>query len=53
MVNSDDKPIFIDTNILVYAGVSQSPLHQTALDAIRTLKSLENNSGQFHLQSTA
>jgi len=32
---TDVKPLFIDTNILIYANVSTAPLHQIALDAIK------------------
>ncbi len=37
MVNSDASPVFIDTNILVYANIKGFPLHQVALEAIQTL----------------
>jgi predicted nucleic acid-binding protein len=36
MVNGVDEPVFLDTNILVYANVAESPLHNTALAAIET-----------------
>ncbi len=32
----DDKPLFIDTNILIYANVSTAPLHKQALNSIKT-----------------
>ncbi len=32
----DDKPLFIDTNILIYANVATAPLHEQALNAIKT-----------------
>lgn len=41
MVTGDDNPVFLDTNILVYARATQSPFHQTALQAIQRL----DNSG--------
>jgi predicted nucleic acid-binding protein len=31
----DAEPLFIDTNILVYANVATAPLHERALNAIR------------------
>ena len=36
MVNGVDEPVFLDTNILVYANVAESPLHDAALAAIET-----------------
>ena len=36
MVNSDASPVFIDTNILVYANIQGFPLHQVALEKIQT-----------------
>src|ERR687885_2616015 len=41
MVSGDDNPVFLDTNILVYARATQSPFHQAALQAIQRL----DNSG--------
>jgi len=35
-MNGDVDSIFLDTNVLVYANVSESPLHQVALNAIQT-----------------
>ncbi|MCP4487957.1 MAG: PIN domain-containing protein [Gammaproteobacteria bacterium] len=32
----DDSPLFIDTNILVYANVIETPFHEQALAAINT-----------------
>jgi len=32
----DDNPLFIDTNILVYANVIETPFHEQALAAINT-----------------
>ncbi len=32
----DDKPLFIDTNILIYANVATAPLHEQALNSIKT-----------------
>ena len=37
MTNGDDEATFLDTNILVYAGVFEAPFHKAALDAIRRL----------------
>jgi predicted nucleic acid-binding protein len=34
----DDKPLFIDTNILIYANVATAPLHEQALNSIKTAK---------------
>ena len=36
MATMDDKPLFIDTNILVYANVAAAPFHDQALNAIKT-----------------
>ena len=36
MVTMDVKPLFIDTNILVYSTVKESPFHQQALAALET-----------------
>jgi len=36
MATTDAKPLFIDTNILIYANVSAAPLHEQALKAIKT-----------------
>lgn len=35
MATMDDKPLFIDTNILVYANVAAAPFHEQALSAIK------------------
>jgi len=32
----DDSPLFIDTNILVYANIIETPFHEQALAAINT-----------------
>jgi predicted nucleic acid-binding protein len=32
---TDDNPLFIDTNILIYANVATAPLHEQALKAIK------------------
>lgn len=37
MVTSGDNPIFIDTNILVYANIPAYALHQLALQTIQSL----------------
>lgn len=36
MAMTDAEPLFIDTNILVYANVTESPYHAPALHAIQT-----------------
>ncbi|MES9903148.1 MAG: PIN domain-containing protein [Sedimenticola sp.] len=36
MATRDDNPLFIDTNILVYANVIETPFHEQALAAINT-----------------
>jgi len=36
MATMDDSPLFIDTNILVYANVIETPFHEQALTAINT-----------------
>lgn len=36
-----DNPVFLDTNILVYARATQSPFHQAALQAIQRLHDSE------------
>lgn len=33
----DDRPIFIDTNVLVYANVLAYPLHQVAVEQLQSL----------------
>ena len=34
MATMEDNPLFIDTNILVYANVVETPFHEQALAAI-------------------
>lgn len=36
MAMTDAETLFIDTNVLVYANVAESPLHEQALGALRT-----------------
>ncbi len=36
MATMDDSPLFIDTNILVYANVIETPFHEQALTAINS-----------------
>jgi predicted nucleic acid-binding protein len=36
MATMDDKPLFVDTNILIYANVATAPFHEQALNAIKT-----------------
>lgn len=38
MVMMGDNTVFIDTNVLVYASIPESPLHPVALNAIQTLE---------------
>ncbi|MEH1947863.1 MAG: hypothetical protein V7K77_13055 [Nostoc sp.] len=35
MVIGDGNPVFLDTNILVYASQIQSPFHQAAIEIIQ------------------
>jgi len=35
MAMTDVKPLFIDTNILIYANVATAPFHEQALNAIK------------------
>jgi predicted nucleic acid-binding protein len=37
-MNGVDNAVFLDTNILVYASISESPLHLIAFTAIQTLE---------------
>lgn len=37
MVMTNDKPIFVDTNILVFANASQAPFHTPAVETIQRL----------------
>lgn len=41
MVTMDDKPLFIDTNILIYANVATAPFHEQALNAIKSAHQAE------------
>ena len=36
MATTADSPVFIDTNVLVYANVAESPLNRSAVEAIET-----------------
>jgi len=36
MVTMDDSALFVDTNVLVYANVIETPFHEQALSAINT-----------------
>jgi predicted nucleic acid-binding protein len=38
MMMTEDKSIFLDTNILVYANVAETPLHLRALDTLQRIK---------------
>lgn len=46
MVTLDDKAIFIDTNILIYANVTSAPYHQLAIE---TLQNLDNSQVELWL----
>jgi len=35
-MNGDDRRIFLDTNVLVFANIEEAPLHAVALDAIQS-----------------
>ena len=32
------SPVFVDTNVLIYAKLAKSPMHGTAVDALRNLE---------------
>lgn len=36
MTNGEGERVFLDTNILIYANIAEAPLHDAALDRIRT-----------------
>ena len=38
MVMTGDSSVFVDTNILVYASIPETPLHSVALDVVQTLE---------------
>lgn len=38
MATTDDNALFVDTNVLVYANVTESPLHEQALGAIQAAR---------------
>ncbi len=42
MTNAAVEPVFLDTNILVYASVDPSPFHQLALDAIQAQEAMSD-----------
>lgn len=37
MATMDVEPLFVDTNILIYANVATAPFHEQALNAIKTV----------------
>ncbi len=41
MATMVDKPLFIDTNILIYANVVTAPFHEQALSAIKSAHQAE------------
>jgi len=36
MAMMDAEPVFLDTNVLVFANVAEAPLHELAHEAIET-----------------
>lgn len=36
MATTDVEPLFLDTNVLIYANVAESPFHESAINAIKT-----------------
>jgi len=38
MATTDDNALFVDTNVLVYANVTESPLHEQALGSIQAAR---------------
>ena len=38
MATTDAEPVFVDTNVLVYASLAQTPLHQTAIARVESLR---------------
>jgi len=36
MITTNADSVFIDTNVLVYANVKESPLHQLAIKSIQS-----------------
>jgi len=43
MVTMEDKPLFIDTNILIYTNVLNAPFHEQALSAIKSAHQAERS----------
>ncbi len=43
MVMMDAEPLFIDTNILIYANVASAPFHQQAFDTIELVQKSERS----------
>ena len=43
MAMMDAEPLFIDTNILIYANVAGAPFHKQALDALGMPKNTGGN----------
>ena len=41
MAMMDAEPLFIDTNILIYANVASAPFHQQAFDALKRVQQSE------------
>jgi len=35
---AEQLPLFVDTNVLIYANVAEAPLHQTALSALESAR---------------
>ena len=38
MATTDAKPVFVDTNVLVYANLTQSPWHKKTVSALENLR---------------
>ena len=41
MATTDAEPLFLDTNVLIYANVAESPFHESAINAIKTAQQAE------------
>ena len=59
MPTMDANPLFIDTNILIYANVATAPFHEQALNAIKAAHQAERPQrdmrlsalGSFHIET--
>lgn len=43
MATMGDEPVFLDTNVLVYASIAEAPLHTTARTALHQLAQAESD----------